>query len=59
MLTMRRPYVLDLLHVLDDDIIYDIYPKKNGRVNLEELKDVRVNKVELGNNKVIIYVEEY
>lgn len=59
MLTMNRPYVLDLLHVLDDDIIYDIYPKKNGRVNLEELKDVRVNKIELGNNKVIIYVEEY
>ena len=59
MLTMNRPYVLDFLHVLDDDIVYDIYPKKNGRVNLEELKDVRVNKIELNNNKVIIYVEEY
>ena len=58
MLEMNRPYVLDLLHVLDDDIIYEIYPKKNNRVNLEELKDVRVNKIELEGNKVIIYVEE-
>lgn len=57
--TVRRPYLFDVLHVLSDDIRYEIYSNTFGNIkDLNTMKYSLVNGIEMGeNNTIIIYTD--
>lgn len=55
---LTRPTVYQVLHVLEDDIQFEVYDRKLGHTkDIESLANHYVNKIEMSVGTLIIYSE--